>query len=190
MDGNLMNGVSSFCNKHDISELNNRFDAVSDDLLLGMESLNPANGFAKFDKERIIRLAKHYPKEFGGLKLRDLSYQFKIFIIYMRRDHPRFSNLKGIGDLAEALVSANLVETYSLVYLLVKLTLILPVATTTVERAFLSMKHIKNELCSSIGDEFLNNCLVRYIEKDIFVNISNDTIIDRFQKMKAHRYQE
>ncbi|KAF3673573.1 Histidine decarboxylase [Capsicum annuum] len=58
--------------------------------------------------------------------------------------------------LIEALVNGNLVETYSLVYLVVKLTLILPVATVTVERAFSSMKHIKNELHSSIGDAFLS----------------------------------
>lgn len=51
----------------------------------------------------------------------------------MRRGDPRFYYLKGFGDLAEALVNANLVETYSLVYLLVKLTFILHVSTTTVE---------------------------------------------------------
>ncbi|XP_060211752.1 uncharacterized protein LOC132639315 [Lycium barbarum] len=50
-------------------ELNNCFDVVSDDLLLGMASLNPANSFANFDKERIMTLTKHYPDEFGGLTL-------------------------------------------------------------------------------------------------------------------------
>ncbi|XP_016549380.2 uncharacterized protein LOC107849275 [Capsicum annuum] len=167
-----------------LQELNNRFDVVSGNLLLGMTSLNPTNTFANFDKEKIMILAKHYLNEFGESKLRELSYQLDTFIIHMRRGDPILSNLKEIGDLAEALVNANLVEIYSLVYLLVKLTLILPVATATVERAFSSMKHIKNELHSSIGDAFLSDYLVCYIEKDIFVNISNDAIIDRFQNMK------
>ncbi|XP_060190256.1 uncharacterized protein LOC132619337 [Lycium barbarum] len=70
--------------------------------------------------ERIITLAKHYPDEFGGLKLRHLSYKLDTFIILIGCGDPRFSNLKGIGDLAEALVNANLVETYSLMYILVK----------------------------------------------------------------------
>ncbi|XP_075106718.1 uncharacterized protein LOC142179620 [Nicotiana tabacum] len=100
-----------------------------------------------------------------------------------------FSDLKGISDLAKALVETNLVETYSLVYLLVKLTLILPVATATVERAFSSMKYIKDELHSSIGDAFLNDYLVCYFEKEVFTNVSNDAIIDRFQSMKKRRVQ-
>ncbi|XP_016578832.1 zinc finger MYM-type protein 1-like [Capsicum annuum] len=170
-----------------LQELNNRFDVVSGNLLIGMTSLNLSNTFANFDKEKIMILAKHYPDEFGESKLQELSYQLDTFTIHMRHGDPVFSNLKGIGDLAEALVNANLVETYSLVYLLVKLTLILSVATATVERVFSSMRHIKNELRSSIGDAYLSDCLVCYIEKDIFVNISNDAIIDRFQNMKTRR---
>ncbi|XP_055833036.1 uncharacterized protein LOC129902033 isoform X2 [Solanum dulcamara] len=94
-----------------LQELNNLFDVVSGNLLLGMASLNPAPAFANFDKEKIMTLAKRYPDEFGELKLRDLSYQLDTFIIHMRRGDPTFSDLKGIGDLAEALVNANLVET-------------------------------------------------------------------------------
>nr|XP_016444386.1 PREDICTED: zinc finger MYM-type protein 1-like [Nicotiana tabacum] len=172
-----------------LQELNRRFDVVSSNLLLGMASLNPANSFANFDKERIMTLAKYYPDEFGELKLRDLSHQLDTFILHMQHGDPRFSNLKGISDLAKALVEANLVEIYSLVYLLVKLTLILPVATATVERAFSSMKYIKDELRSSIGDAFLNDCLVCYFEKEVFTNVSNDAIIDRFQSMKTCRVQ-
>ncbi|XP_075095365.1 uncharacterized protein LOC142173648 [Nicotiana tabacum] len=166
-----------------LQELNSCFDVVSGNLLLGMASLNPANSFANFDKERIMTLAKYYPDEFGELNLRDLSHQLDTFILHMKHGDPRFSNLKGIGDLAKALVEANLVETYSLIYLLVKLTLILSVATTTVERAFSSIKYIKDELRSSIGDAFLNYCLVCYFKKEVFANISNDVIIDRFQSL-------
>ncbi|XP_075091672.1 uncharacterized protein LOC107770668 [Nicotiana tabacum] len=103
-------------------EFNSRFDVVSSNLLLGMASLNPANSFANFDKERIMTLAKNYPDDFGELKFRDLSRQLDTFIWHMEHGDPRFSDLKGIGDLAKALVEANLVETYSLIYLLVKLT--------------------------------------------------------------------
>ncbi|XP_019245232.1 PREDICTED: uncharacterized protein LOC109225093 [Nicotiana attenuata] len=77
-------------------ELNSRFDVVSSNLLLGMASLNPANSFANFDKERIMTLAKHYPDEFGELKLRDLSRQLDTFIWHMQHGDPRFSDLKGI----------------------------------------------------------------------------------------------
>ena len=44
------------------------------------------------------------------------------------------------------MVETNKDVIYPLVYLLVKLVLTLPVATTTVERSFSDMKYIKNEL--------------------------------------------
>ncbi|XP_070055208.1 uncharacterized protein [Nicotiana tomentosiformis] len=101
-----------------LQELNNYFDVVSGNLLLRMASLNPVNSFAYFDKKKIMTLAKYYPDEFGELKLRDLSHQLDTFILQMQRGDLRFSDLKGIGDLAKALVEANLAESYSLVYLL------------------------------------------------------------------------
>ncbi|XP_047270393.1 uncharacterized protein LOC107874154 [Capsicum annuum] len=137
--------VEIFCAVIDVQpqELNERFDVVSSDLLLGMGSLNPVNSFSNFDKGRIMTLAKCYPNEFDDGKLRDLSYQLNTFIIHMRGGNSKFYNLQEIRDLTKTLVEKNLVETYSLVYLLVKLTLILPVAMATVEKVFSSMKHIK-----------------------------------------------
>ncbi|KAK4722628.1 hypothetical protein R3W88_012861 [Solanum pinnatisectum] len=171
-----------------LQELNDRFDVVSSDLLLGMGSLNPVNSFCNFDKGKIMTLAKCYPSEFDDGKIRDLSYQLDTFIIHMRSGNPKFSNLQGIRDLAKALVEANLAETYSLVYLLVKLTLILLLLTTRGESIF-TMKHIKNEVRNSIGNQYLNDCLVCYIERDVFRNVSNDVIIYRFQNMKTRRGQ-
>ena len=57
-----------------------------------------------------------------------------------------FLELQGVGELAKKLVKTRKHDTYPLVYLLVKLVLTLPVATTTVERSFSAMKYIKNEL--------------------------------------------
>ncbi|XP_070013079.1 uncharacterized protein [Nicotiana sylvestris] len=169
-------------------ELNSRFDAVNSNLLLGMASLSPDNSFANYDKERIMKLATLYPHEFSGSKLEDLSYELDNYILFVKEDND-FSNLKGLGDLSERLVETDLYKTWRLVFLLVKLSLILPVATATVERAFSSMKYIKNDLRSRIGDEFLNDCLVCYIEDEVFETIPNDAIIDRFQSMTTRRVQ-
>ncbi|XP_060210282.1 uncharacterized protein LOC132637161 [Lycium barbarum] len=125
------------------SELNNRFSEVNTDLLLGMASLSPENSFANYDKNRIMKLATYYPNEFGASKLDDLSFDLDNYIYYVREVDKAFSNLKGLGDLSMALVKSNMHKTWGLVYLLVKLSLILPVATATVERAFSSMKFIK-----------------------------------------------
>ncbi|KAL7230409.1 hypothetical protein ACSBR2_008819 [Camellia fascicularis] len=58
-----------------------------------------------------------------------------------------------IGDLTRKLVETKKDIVYPLVYLLVKLALILPVATATVERAFSAMKFIKNRLRNRMGDQ-------------------------------------
>ena len=78
---------------------------------------------------------------------------------------------------------------YPLVYSLVTLTLILPVATAIVEIAFSAMNIIKNWLRNRIGDQWINNCLVTYIEKDIFKTIECKEIMQRFQNMKNRQGQ-
>ena len=100
-----------------------------------------------------------------------------------------FLEFQGVSELVEKLVSTRKHETYPLVYLLVKLALILPVAIVTVEKSFSIMKYIKNKLHNRMGDQWMNNCLVVYIEKDVAYSINNETIMQRFQNMKTCRRQ-
>lgn len=107
----------------------------------------------------------------------------------MREAGNEFSNLQRLGDHSETLVKTNLHKIWRLVYLLVKFSLILSVATATVERAFSSMKYIKNDLRSRIGDDFFSDCLVCYIENEVSESVPNNAIIDRFQNMTNRRVQ-
>ena len=68
-----------------------------------------------------------------------------------------------------------------------KLAWTLPVATATVERSFSAMKYIKNKLHNQMGDQWMNDCLIVYIEKDVACSIDNETIIQRFQNMKTRK---
>ena len=52
---------------------------------------------------------------------------------------------------------------YPLVYSLVTLALILPAATTIIERAFSTMNVIKSRLHNQMRDQWMNDCLKRYI---------------------------
>ncbi|XP_047253783.1 uncharacterized protein LOC124887900 [Capsicum annuum] len=67
-----------------------------------------------------------------------------------------------------------------------KFALLLPIATASVQRAFSAMKYIKNDLQNRMVDEFLDGCMVPYVEKRVFKNISNECIIETFQG-KKHR---
>ncbi|XP_026431866.1 uncharacterized protein LOC113329110 [Papaver somniferum] len=76
---------------------------------------------------------------------------------------------------------------YPHVYLLITLSLIFSVATATVERVFSAKKIVKNRLRSRIGDEYMNNCMLTYIEREIFRSISTDKIRKGFRLMAPRR---
>ncbi|XP_068305055.1 uncharacterized protein [Pyrus communis] len=149
-----------------LQELNSRFNETSTELLLCVACLSPDDSFSAFDIEKLVRLAQFYPKDFSDMELTLLEDELKNYIFDMRL-HNEFSALKGINSLAQKLVETKRDRQYPLVYLLVKLVLILPVATALVERAFSVMKIVKNPHRSRMGDQWLNDSLVVYIEKEL-----------------------
>lgn len=64
-----------------------------------------------------------------------------------------------------------------------------PVATASVERVFSRMMQVKDKLRNSMGDQMLNDCLITYLERDLFLNVSMDDIVNRYQNMKTRREQ-
>ena len=76
---------------------------------------------------------------------------------------------------------------YGLVYLLIKLILILPVATASVERVFSAMNLVKSKLRTTMSDDRLNDCLVTFIERDVFIKVSEDDIVDALKKKQKRR---
>ena len=67
---------------------------------------------------------------------------------------------------------------------MIRLVLTLPVSTATTERAFSAMKLVKTRLRNKMEDGFLRDCLVLYIEKEIAIKITTDSIIDDFNAVK------
>lgn len=85
------------------------------------------------------------------------------------------------------LVKKDKVERYSIVYKLLKLVLVLPVATAGVERIFSTMNFIKNNLRNKMGQDYLNDSLVTFIEREFFLQTKDENIINRFQSMKDRK---
>ena len=85
------------------------------------------------------------------------------------------------------LVKEGKVSRYDIVYKLLKLVLLLPVATAGVERIFSAMNTIKNKLRSKMGQDFLNNCLITFIEREFFLQANDEDIINYFQAMKDRK---
>jgi hypothetical protein len=79
-----------------------------------------------------------------------------------------FSVCQNLASLATTMVQTERHIVFPLVYRLIQLALILPVATASVERVFSAMKIIKTELRNKISNDWLNDLMVCYIERDIF----------------------
>ena len=169
-----------------LQEIDNRFNEKNMELLTCMASLSPRGNFSSFDKERILKLASLYPEEFSCFDLTALDLQLDVFLDSMQNDE-RFHDLQDINSLSMMLVKTRRHETFPLIHLLIKLMLILPVATASVERVFSAMTFVKNKLRNSMGDQLVNDCLVTYIEKEVFLQVSDEKIIDRFKNMKTRR---
>ena len=76
---------------------------------------------------------------------------------------------------------------FPLVYRLIRLALILPVATASVERAFSAMNIVKTDLRNKISDDWLNDLMVCFVEREIFANVDDKDIMKHFHALRNRR---
>ena len=139
-------------------------------------------------KLNLVKLAGFYPNDFSLLELRHLPTSLTLYINDMLADE-RFNNVKTLAELSVKLVETNKYDRHQIVYKLLKLVIVLPVATASVERVFSVMNYVKNKLRNKLGDQYLNDCLVTFIEREFFLQVQDKNIINRFQAMKERRFK-
>nr|XP_051210165.1 uncharacterized protein LOC127327429 [Lolium perenne] len=171
-----------------IVDFNNRFAERSTQLLRCIACLDPKNSFANFDSDKLIELARMYAHDFSQYECIVLRDQLGTFIADAREDL-NFANCIDLGNLALTMVQTERHKTFPLLYRLVELALILPVATATVERAFSAMKIIKTDLRNKMNDDWMNHSMLCYIERHIFASIEDDKILKCFQSMRSRKKQ-
>ncbi|XP_039123378.1 uncharacterized protein LOC120259998 [Dioscorea cayenensis subsp. rotundata] len=142
--------VEIFCEVIDLisQEMQNRFPETSTELLLLLSCLDPRDSFSKFNIYKLLRLAELYPEDFTMTERMMLEDQLATFIYDVRHDTD-----------------------------FINLALVLPVATASVERMFSAMNIVKADLRNKMGDEWMNDSLVVYIEREVFATIDNEAIL-------------
>ena len=170
-----------------LQELDSRFNETSSQLLVCSAAFNPRDSFNDFNVDSLISLAKLYPNDFDHVELRDLNAELFLYIDDVRGDD-RFANINTIVELSQKMVATRKHLTYSLVYRLLKLVLVLPVATATVERIFSAMKTVKTKLRNRMGDDYMNHCLICNVEKEKMLKVTNEAVVDRFKKIGNRKY--
>jgi hypothetical protein len=169
-----------------ICELNNRFPERSTQLLRCVACLDPTNEFANFEIEKLVELAKIYKDDFSDYECVKLRSDLPIFIDEVKNDKD-FGTCTDLGHLAEKMVESDRHTSFPLVYRLIELALILPVATATVERAFSAMNIIKTERRNKMNDDWTNHSMICYIERDLFASIKDEPILQRFQGIRNRK---
>ena len=170
-----------------LQELDSRFNETTFNLFVWSAALSLRYSFHDFNLDNLMSIAKIYPIDFDFGELRDLNHHLCLYIADVRADD-RFSNIQTIGQLSQKMVETRKHLCYPLVYRLLKLVLVLPVATATVERCFSAMRIVKNYLRNRISDDFMSDSLICYVEKEEMKKVTNDAVIHRFMNLKERKY--
>ncbi|KAJ4747360.1 zinc finger MYM-type-like protein [Rhynchospora pubera] len=169
-----------------LQELNARFSEQSMELFTLAAALDPKNS-KKLNIEEICTLVeKFYPADFSVQDRAQLEsqlphYQFDVC------NHPELLNSSTLPDLSPRLVKIGKFIIYPMVDRLIRLIMTLPVSTATTERAFSAMKLIKTGLRNRMGDGFLRDYMIVYIEKEIAEKFNSDEIIDLYDLLGNRR---
>jgi hypothetical protein len=105
------------------------------------------------------------------------------YILHVRR-HAAFANYKDIESLSQKIVETEKHLLFPLVYKLIELALMVPVSTATVERAFSCMKTIKSKSRNRIADDWFNNLMICYIERELFNSLDEAIYSSAISKLE------
>ncbi|GKE36709.1 zinc finger MYM-type protein 1-like protein [Tanacetum coccineum] len=158
-----------------IQEFGDRFSQGSTDLLDCMAALSPHDSFSEFSVSKLVKLSEMYPRDFTYKERLSLPMELGVYYHIVRNDDD-FANLDSIVKLAQKMVDKKKHTSHPLVYRLLKLALVLPIATAMVERCFSKMKLIKTNLRNRMGDEYFSGALTCAIEKEELVNVKNEGV--------------
>jgi hypothetical protein len=146
------------------------------------------NGLQKIIRDENPHAHYIYCDDFSFDDRKIIKDQLRTFIIHVRRLE-EFKVCYDLASLSKIMVRLERHIVFPLVFRLIELALLLPVATATVERAFSAMKVIKTELRNKMSDGWLNDLMVCYIERDIFKGLDLQKIKKAFQKKKDRQMQ-
>ena len=168
-------------------EMEFRFSDSMTSLMELAACIDPTRCFYRFDIDKILRLADIYPVDIKGTERLDLEIELRTFKSTVTQ-HPDFRlGLSSISDLLSRLVLSGLQQNFPLYCRLIRLILTLPVSTATTERSFSALKIVKTRLRTSIGDPWLPDLLILYIEQEMARSVLVSDIIDGFNAMKTRR---
>jgi hypothetical protein len=129
--------------------------------------------------DKLVWIADIYYDDFSFDDRKTIKDQLQTFIIHVRRIE-EFKACYDLASLSKTMVQLERHIMFPLMYRIIKLALLLLVATATVERAFIAMKIIKTKLRNKMTDGWLNDLMVCYIDREIYKGLDLQQIIKAF----------
>ncbi|XP_057441859.1 uncharacterized protein LOC130733649 [Lotus japonicus] len=167
-------------------EMDHRFSEGTNNVLDCFSCLDPKDSFSKFNVDKLAHLANIYHADFSNDDRGTIKVQLATYVLQVK-SHASFSTCDNVASLAMKMVQTDKHLLFPLVYKLIELALILPVSTASVERAFSAMKIIKSKLRNKINDEWFNDLMICYIEREIFQSLNDVDILRTFAAKKTRR---
>lgn len=147
------------------SDMNNRFSKTFMDLLRCFACFDPDDSFSQFDVDMLLSLADIYSADFSMTDREILREQLHMFIIHVRNTAD-FSSCNDLATLALKMVQTETHVAFPLVYRLIELLLVLPVATPTTKRAFSARNIFEEDFCDNRSGDWLSDTMLCCIETD------------------------
>ncbi|CAN1294675.1 Zinc finger MYM-type protein 1 [Linum perenne] len=176
------------CIDFQLGALNSRFNESSVRLLQLSVALDPKYSFRSFSEGDIYKLAEEfYPQDFEEYEMHCLRSELRFYNTHVV--HNQEYGVSSLAMLLEKLVETRMDLHYKMICRLMRLVLTLPVSTATTERSFSAMKFLKTDLRNKMSDEFLEDCLTIFFEREYAIDLDEDSIVDEFAKVKDRRVQ-
>ncbi|XP_042380230.1 zinc finger MYM-type protein 1-like [Zingiber officinale] len=169
-----------------LMELNTQFNESSVELLSLSTALDPKNSFDLISSDDICKLAKKfYHEDFTNQDIVALEHE----LVHYKLDVMQNLKVSTLVELCQQLTESERSNVYIMLTRLIHLVLTLPVSTASTEQAFSVMKHVQTTLRNKMEDDFLEDYLTLYIERDLAKNIDVDSIVNDFYVSKSRRAQ-
>ena len=161
-------------------DFDKRFNKECIAIIDATKCLHPFDNFASFQEDDLKKLYQHYEEDFKD------HFDFKLILT----EHTHYKTMLQKEFTKKELKEMTFSKFNIWVYekCMFKLVSIIPSSTATCERNFSTLNFIKNKTRNKMGDDFLDNLMLGYLEKDLVNKVlsneeSRERVVDVFKDL-------
>ena len=169
--------------------LNERFDQKTLQYLNSVEELiiNSMNGDLSCSTLNAEDLKKRFPVLEGDIVFEQLIKELPLLYSTLKSVCPQIKKVTSIDTVTDFMNHAGMKQTFSQFDKLLKLYLTIPMSNATSERAFSTLRRVKNYLRSRVTQRHLNHYVIMHAHKKLADGLDLVKIAKRFVNANEKR---